>query len=122
MTEHRVPADRWRTELRRRLLLALKDRDALRTSVLRSALDAVDNAETPGGPVPSAGAITDSASGLGAAEVARRVLTDDEIRDLIQREIDDRLETAEQIALAQPERTGVLRREAGLLAAILGEV
>lgn len=121
-TEHLVPADRWRAELRKRLLMARKDRDALRTSVLRSVLSAVDNAETPDGPIPQAGAIADSAAGLGAAEVARRRLTDAEIRLLIQQEIDDRLGAAEQIATAQPERTSILREEADALAAILAEV
>ena len=96
-TEQRVPADRWRAELRKRLLVARKNRDALRTSVLRSVLSAVDNAETPGGPIPQAGAIADSAAGLGVAEVARRVLTDDEIRLVVRREIDDRLGAAEQL-------------------------
>lgn len=121
-SEHSVPADRWRTELRKRLLVARKNRDALRTSVLRSVLSAVDNAETPGGPIPHAGAITDSAAGVGAAEVARRVLTDAEIRLLIRREIDDRLAAAERIASAAPEATSVLREEARTLAAILAEV
>ncbi|MDA2890774.1 GatB/YqeY [Mycolicibacterium sp. BiH015] len=121
-TGHRVPADRWRTELRSRLLVARKNRDALRTSVLRSVLSAVDNAETPRGPIPQAGAIADSAAGVGAAEVARRVLTDAEIRLLIRQEIDDRLGAAEQTASSRPERTSMLREEARILAAILAEV
>ena len=122
VTEHGVPADRWRTELRGRLQAARRDRDALRTSVLRSVLSAIDNAETPFGPVPSAGAIADSAAGLGVAEVTRRDLTDDEIRRLVQREIRDRLEAAEQIGSTQPERTVMLREEADALTAILAEV
>ncbi|MDG4668748.1 GatB/YqeY [Mycobacterium sp. 236(2023)] len=122
MTEHSVPADRWRAELRRRLLLARKDRDAARTNLLRSALSVIDNAETPDGPVPSAGAIADSAVGPGAADIARRVLTDDEIRALIQGEVDERRCAADQIMRAHPDRAEALRAEADHLETFLCEV
>jgi uncharacterized protein len=122
VTEHSLPADRWRTELRQRLLLARKDRDAVRTALLRSAMSAIDNAETPDGPVPSAGAIAESAAGVGASDIARRVLTDDEIRALIHAEVDERRGAADTVASAQRERANALREEARQLEAILGEI
>ncbi|PRC41301.1 GatB/YqeY [Mycobacterium sp. ITM-2017-0098] len=123
MTDHDRPADRWRTELRRRLVLARKGRDACSTNALRSALSAIDNAETPDGPVPSAGAIADSAVGLGSAEVMRRELADDEVRALIRGEIDERRGAADQFAATgHAERAAALVAEAAVLEGILGGV
>ena len=120
MTDHFEPADRWRTEIRRGLLAARKDRDATRVSALRSALSAIDNAETPEGPVPAASAIADSAVGIGAADITRRALTDDDIRSLMRREIDERHEAAEQIAEAgHADRAAAIRGEASVLGALL---
>jgi uncharacterized protein YqeY len=114
------PADRWRDALRRKLLAARKDRDALRAAVLRSALSAIDNAETPDGPVPSAGAIADSAVGLGSAEVRRRALDDDAIRNLLRAEIGERREAADQYAESgHTDRATALRDEAAVLDALL---
>lgn len=110
------PAERWRAELRRELVAARKNRDSARVSVLRSAMSAIDNAETPGGAAPSAGAIADSAAGLGAAEVPRRLLGDDDIRAVIDREIDERSTAAEQFdAAGHGERAAALRVEAAVL-------
>ena len=120
MTE---PATAWRHELRNRLLIARKDRNAVRVSALRSALSAIDNAETPDGPAPSAGAISDSAMGLGAAEVPRRSLTDAELRALIRAEVDERVEAAAQLAAGgRPERADDLLAEAAVLTALLEDV
>lgn len=123
VTDHDRPAERWRTELRHRLMLARKGRDSSSTSALRSALSAIDNAETPGGPVPSAGAIADSAVGLGSAEVIRRDLADDEIRALIRDEIDERRGAAAQFtATGHAGRAAALAAEASVLEGILGEL
>jgi uncharacterized protein YqeY len=117
------PAQRWRATLRGALLTARKERDAIRTAALRSALSAIDNAETPGGPVPAAGAIAEGASGLGAAEVARRTLTDAEIRTVIRAEVDERVEAAEQLASAgRPDRAADVRAEVAVLTGLLGDV
>ena len=117
MTE---PAAQWRETLRARLMAARKDRDATRVSALRSALSAIDNAETPDVDVPAAGAIADSAAGLGAAEVSRRVLTDAEIRSLLRTEVDERLGAAEQMdAGGHSERAATVRAEAAVLADLL---
>lgn len=123
VTDHDLPADRWRIELRRRLMLARKGRDGSSTSALRSAMSAIDNAETPDGPVPSAGAIADSAVGLGSAEVTRRELADHDIRALILGEIEERRGAAAQFAAAgHTERASALAAEAGVLERVLGEV
>jgi uncharacterized protein YqeY len=104
-------------------MAARKERDAVRVSALRSALSAIDNAETPVGPAPRAGAITDSATGLGAAEVPRRTLADAEIRTLIRTEIDERVEAAEQIdAAGRPDRAADVRAEVAVLTGLLEDV
>ena len=72
--------------------------------------------------MPAAGAIADSAVGPGAADIARRVLTDDEIRTLIRGEADERRGAADQIASAHPDRAEALRAEAVHLETILCEV
>lgn len=122
VTEHPLPADRWRAELRRRLVSARKDRDAGRASAVRSAMSAIDNAETPDGPLPHAGAIADSAVGAGAADIARRTLSDAEIRNLIRAEIGERDTAAEQFARhGHSERAAALRDEAAVLSGLLLE-
>ena len=123
VTEHRDTAERWRAELRRRLVVARKERDVASMSALRSAMSAIDNAETPDGPVPSAGAIADSAAGVGTAEVLRRELSDDAVRRLIRGEIDERRGAADEYAIAgHQDRASALRAEADVLARLLGEV
>jgi uncharacterized protein len=115
------PADRWRDTLRASLLTARKDRDAIRVSALRSALSAIDNAETPDGPSPSAGALSESAVGPGSADVPRRVLTDDEIRSLLTDEVDERRTAAAQLAAnGADERARTVRAEAAVLNDLLG--
>ncbi|MEZ0049090.1 uncharacterized protein YqeY [Mycobacterium sp. MAA66] len=117
------PAVRWRTTLRDQLLIARKARATVRTAALRSALSAIDNAETPDIIVPKAGAIADSASGLGAAEVTRRSLTDVEIRALIQTEIDERHSAAMTLlAAGHHDRVEQLGAEAAALADLLNVV
>ena len=120
------PATDWRQTLRARLLDARKERDPTRVSVLRSALSAIDNAETPDAvdvQLPTSGAIAASASGLGAAEVPRRVLTDAEIRTLLRAEVDERLVAADQMAAGgHRERATAVRAEAAVLVELLGDV
>jgi len=120
------PADEWRTRLRGQLLAARKDRDAVRTSALRSALSAIDNAETPDGArldASSSETIAGGVVGLGAAEVARRQLSDEQIRALISAEVDERLTAADEFtAGGHPQRAATLRDEAALLTDLLGDV
>jgi uncharacterized protein YqeY len=125
-------ADTWRATLRAALVAARKDRDSMRVSALRSALSAIDNAEAvptaPAGaaaPVSASGsaAIAGGVAGLGATEVDRRELSDEQIRGLLRAEIDERLAAAQQVGDGgHAERAAVLRAEAAVLAGLLGDV
>ena len=97
-----------------RLRIALKDamraRNRTRMSTLRAALSVLDNATAVGVDVmPAAGAIEASATGLGAAEAGRRVLSEPEQQELILREADElavsaaMFTDAEQAAAQRPE-------------------
>jgi uncharacterized protein len=120
------PADEWRTRLRTALLTARKDRDTARVSALRSALSAIDNAETPDGAqldAPSSGHIAGGVVGLGAAEVTRRQLSDTQIRELVRAEINERLSAAGEFSTGgHEERATMLRTEAAALSDLLGDV
>ena len=62
-------------------------------------------------------------AGLGATEVARRELSDEQIRRLVQSEIDERRSAADDfIAGGHSERAAALRAEATVLADLLGDV
>jgi hypothetical protein len=125
----------WRPRVRDALLTARKNRDAVRTAALRSALSAIDNAgavptATLGSATPvdiypdalSSGPIAGAVVGLGAAEVARRELSDAQIRTLVQAEIDERLAAAKEIEGSHIERADTLRAEATVLTDLLGDV
>ena len=128
MTE---PATTWRETLRAQLLTARKDRDQTRVSALRSALSTIDNAETPGADTSdkaqpdratSDGAIAGATTGLGSTEVARRQLTDAQIRGLLRAEVDERLRAAEQLAdNGAEDRAAAVRSEADVLTAVLAD-
>jgi uncharacterized protein YqeY len=115
----------WRARLREALLSARKDRDPTRVSALRSALSAIDNAETPDGArvdASASGTIAGGVVGLGAAEVARRELSDAQIRALMQGEIDERLAAASHVDASHAERAATLRAEDAVLTDLLGDV
>ena len=97
-----------------------RDREALGT--YRHALAAIDNAEAvvPDGGIPRAGAVEEAATGLGAAEVARRSLTEDDIRQVVEREIAEHEEAATEITAHDADRADGHRRAAALLRAALG--
>ena len=83
--------------MRDALLAARKDRNSTRVSALRSALSAIDDAEIPDDArvdAPPSGTIAGGVVELGAAEVARRELSDAQIRELVRAEIDERLAAA----------------------------
>ncbi len=119
------PAQLWRRTLRDALLAARKNRDSMRVSALRSALSAIDNAETPDDAVVDAASsetIAGGVVGLGAAEVMRRELSDAEIRGLVRAEVDERLAAARQIDASHTEHAAMLRAEAAVLTGLLGDV
>jgi uncharacterized protein len=120
------PAQQWRRTLRDALLAARKNRDTASVSALRSALSAIDNAETPDEiqlDAPLSGKIAGSVVGFGAAEVPRRHLSDTQIRELLRAEIDERLAAAEQFtAGGHADRAATLRAEADVITDVLGDV
>ena len=90
-----------RTRLRHDLRAAIKARDRTTTRALRSALSAIENAETTEvihDPQVATGSeyIAGSTAGLGATEVERRVLSDSDVRALIQAQVDERLLATEE--------------------------
>lgn len=117
-------------DLRTRLSAALKDamrsRDQVAASALRSALGAIGNAEAvpadqpalaPGADGPHfAGAV----AGLGTTEAARRQLTPADLNVIMRAEISERERAAQEYELGgfadQAER---LRREASVLSSIV---
>ncbi len=112
-----------RRRLRGALPAALKERDRDLVSALRSTLAALDNAEAV--PVEEAGtgslALEHTPVGVGAREVARRELSDADVRRLVRAEIDDRRAAARVYERAgHPERAQRLDTEADRLAAVAG--
>ncbi|HWC33432.1 MAG TPA: GNAT family N-acetyltransferase [Mycobacteriales bacterium] len=107
-----------RVQLRERLAAAMKQRDSVAVRVLRTTIAAIDNAEAPAvDPAELGGmAIERSPRGAGAGEVPRTQLTATEMRALVRREIDDRLQTAAEYELAgRAEHAERLRAEAAVL-------
>lgn len=99
------------------------DQDALRA--LRTAVAAIDNAAaapaveldtaTGGGPIAGA------ARGVGATEVARRELTDNDVAAIVRTQIDERRAQADEFdGLGQTDAATARRREADALDAVLG--
>jgi hypothetical protein len=88
------------------------------------------DAETPDAHTPDEttlvatpdGAIAGAGSGLGSTEVARRRLTDSQIRALLRAEVDERLRAAEHLAdNGAEDRAAAVRSEADVLTAVLAE-
>jgi uncharacterized protein len=112
-TEPSTPVDREAPEVRARLRAALTDalktRNAVAVSALRSAIAAVDNAETVDAPdaLPSDGGsphVAGTVSGLGAVEVSRRRLSEAEMDAIVQNEIVERHHAALESVLASRKR------------------
>lgn len=117
-----MPGVSLRERLRAALPAAMKARDRTAMSALRSTLSAIDNAEAVDRP---AGAdrglsIEQSAVGVGAMEVARRGLSEDDVERIVRAEIADRESAAEGYAQSgRVEQAGKLRAEAAVLAGLL---
>jgi uncharacterized protein YqeY len=113
------------TRLAATLREALRTRDKAAVAALRSALAAIANAEAVS-PLParanraSSEHIAGAAPGLRAAEVPRRQLSEEEVTQVVRREITERQEAAGQYAGAgHHERAARLRTEAEVLLAAL---
>lgn len=114
-----------RQALRDALPGAMKARDTPSRNAIRSALAAIENAEAV--PVDEAGAavassehVAGAALGVGAAEVRRRELDEEQILEIVSSERNERLVTAAELrALGQHERATELETEAAALDAFL---
>jgi uncharacterized protein YqeY len=84
-----------RDRLRAALTVALKNRDRNGASTLRAVLAAIDNAEAvEAGAQVRAGAVEASPVGPGAAEVARRELSEADVIDIVRGEIEEQRRAA----------------------------
>jgi uncharacterized protein YqeY len=118
------PGPSVRAGLQAALTGALRRRDKVAASALRSGLSALANAEAVS-PVPLAGTssphIAGAAAGLGAAEAPRRTLSPAEAEQVIAAEISERRAAADGYDQAgHAERAGQLRREADVLRTAAG--
>jgi uncharacterized protein YqeY len=103
-----------RRRLRDALHAALKASDEVATAALRSAISAIANAEAVA-PGPSKVRL-----GVGAGDVPRRDLSDDEVLAIIRAEVDERLRAAaEYEGLGKPEHARRLRSEGDVLSKLL---
>jgi uncharacterized protein len=112
-----------RERLRAALPSALKQRDAPLVSALRATLAALDNAEAvpAGDHEPGSLALEATPVGVGAREVPRRDLSEEQVAQLVRAEIDERRAAARLYAQAgQHERARRLDSEADALAAVAG--
>ena len=98
-----------RQRLRDALGAAIKERDRVAVGALRSALAAIENAEAVDVATPAESGATRRTSlaieqipvGAGAADVARRQLTEDDVERIVRGEVAER-----EVAVATYERAG----------------
>lgn len=108
-----------RAALRVALMAAIRRRDRVATSTYRTAMGAIDNAgAVPIAGHPAAGAVESASVGVGAAEVPRTVLTEEQLAGVVRAEIEE-LRTAAE-ALAGPGSDELCTR-ADLLDGVLAE-
>ena len=111
--------------LRADLTAALKARDPVTVAALRSALTALDNAgavEVPASKAEGTEHVAGAAAGVGATEVARRELSEDDVRTILRSQVDELSRAAGEYG--RMERDDIaqrLRSEAGVLAGYLAE-
>ena len=114
-----------RARLSQALRDALRGRDQVATSALRSALAAIANAEAVAAspqPAPASGSehFAGAAAGLGATEVARKELTEPAVREIVRAEIADRETAVRQYARSgHADRADRLRAEITVLQGVL---
>ena len=117
-----------RHRLRDALAVAIKGRDRLSTSVLRATLGAIENAEAvpvdaaTGAAAGGTGSLAIEATplGVGAAEAARRELTEDDVRAIVRAEVAEREHAADTYDRAgRPEQVERLRAGVEVLAAFV---
>jgi len=113
-----------RDALRRDLARAMKAREPDTVAALRTAIAAIDNAEAV--PAPATSQATNSThfagarAGVGAGEVARRELSDDQQRAILREQVTGYLTEADRYAtLGQRAAADRLRAQARLLSGYL---
>ena len=110
-----------RSQLRQALTAALKARDRAAVSALRSAIAAIENAEsvdvtTPGVSAASSEHFAGASAGVGSSDVDRRVLTEADVIAVVRRQVDERLEAADEyVTFGRADEAARLRREAEVL-------
>jgi uncharacterized protein len=119
------PGTDMRARLRQALAEALRARDTIAVSALRSALGAIGNAEAvaPGAGAPGATSphVAGAVAGLGAAEAERRRLSRAETEQIVRAEAAEREDAARGYERAgHADRADRLLREARVLRAVLG--
>lgn len=117
------------SDVRSRLRLALTDavraRDTIAVSALRSALSAIANAEAVDpGPAATAGPgspyVAGAAAGLGATEARRRSLSPAQAEQIVRAEAGERESAARDYERAgHADQAGRLRREARVLMSVV---
>jgi uncharacterized protein YqeY len=111
-----------RAQMRAALTRAIKSRDAAATRALRSVLAAVDNAEAADpsvAPQQQPGRIAGGVAGLGAGEVSRRSITEEDVQDILAAAIAEREAAAAQYAeLHREDAAQRLREEVVVLRAL----
>jgi uncharacterized protein YqeY len=101
----------------------MKDRDRAALATYRTALAAIDNAEAvPLADGHRAGAVELSPVGVGRTDAERRSITEQDMAEIVRLEAQDRRDTADSLARANPTAAQQLRREANLLADLLDEL
>ncbi|MCA2223551.1 GatB/YqeY domain-containing protein [Nonomuraea aurantiaca] len=119
-----------RATLRDDLKTALKARDHIAVTALRSALAAIENAEAVPVDSPSPGAaehgitrnehFAGSTAGLGSADVERRLLTEAELLSIVEKEVRERSVAAQEYErLGRHDHAERLRAEAEVLSRYL---
>jgi uncharacterized protein YqeY len=113
-----------RARLRLALTGALRARDAIAVSALRSALSAIGNAEAVDPGPAAAGAdgpyVAGAATGLGATEARRRSLSPAEAEQVVRAEAGERQRAAGEYERAgHADQAGRLRREARVLMSVV---
>jgi uncharacterized protein YqeY len=125
MSDASSPADEVRSRFRHALGTAMKARDTVAVAALRSALAAIDNAEAADcsdAPSIERGTIAGGVAGLGAGEVARRVLTDREVTEIVLAQVAEwRATAAEYERAGRDDPANRLRVEAAILGDFLAD-
>ncbi|GAB98013.1 hypothetical protein BJY21_000663 [Kineosphaera limosa] len=110
-----------RTQLRAALRSARRARDATAVAAIAGVLATLENAEAvPIDQAPSAGAIEGAPLGVGAADAARKVLTDAQEQQLFDVELAAWREAEETYRSAAPDRLPSTRHAIEVLEALRG--